>query len=91
MKAKYYRAGELVDTVFPMEVSPTWKAIEHGLELVKKGIIWRIQSGTKVQIWRDLWVPRKPSMMITLKKGRSRLCWVSQLMVTEDGSGMKEC
>jgi hypothetical protein len=42
-----------VDTVFPGEASPTWRAIEHGLELVKRGIIWRISSGAKVNIWRD--------------------------------------
>jgi hypothetical protein len=38
-------------------VSPTWKAIEHGLKLVKKGIIWCIRSGTEVNIWRDPWIP----------------------------------
>jgi hypothetical protein len=50
LKAKYYPMGELVDTTFPTEVSPTWRAIMHGLELLKKGIIWRIQSGAKVNI-----------------------------------------
>jgi hypothetical protein len=39
LKAKYYPGGELIDIVFPMEASPTWRAIEYGLELVKKGII----------------------------------------------------
>jgi hypothetical protein len=70
----------LVDTVFPTDSSPTWKAIEYGPELLKKGIIWRVSSGTKVQIWRDPWIPRPPSLKISLRKGRSRLRWVSQLM-----------
>jgi hypothetical protein len=39
LKAKYYPNSNLVDTVFPSDTSPTWRAIEHGLELVKKGII----------------------------------------------------
>jgi hypothetical protein len=30
----------------------------HGLELLKKGIIWRIGDGKKVRIWRDNWIPR---------------------------------
>jgi hypothetical protein len=51
LKAKYYPMGQLVDTAFPTEVSPTWRAIMHGLDLLKKGIIWRIQSGSKVNIW----------------------------------------
>jgi hypothetical protein len=48
LKAKYIPNGELVDIVFPSEASPPWRAIEHGLELLKKCIIWRIQSGEKV-------------------------------------------
>jgi hypothetical protein len=50
LKAKYYPNGDLVDTVFPGEALPIWKAIEHGLDLVKKGIIWRIGSGSRVNI-----------------------------------------
>jgi hypothetical protein len=73
LKAKYYPNGELVDTVFHGDVSPTWKAIVHGLELVKKGIIWRIRAGAKVNIWRDPWIPRQPSFRISLRKGRSRI------------------
>jgi hypothetical protein len=70
----------LEDAVFPREASPTWRAIEHGLKLVNKGVIWRIRSGAKVNIWRDPWIPRPPSLKIMLRKGRSRLRWVSQLM-----------
>jgi hypothetical protein len=54
LKAKYYPRGVLVDTVFTGDASPTWRSIEHGLELLKKGIIWRIGSGSKVQIWRPM-------------------------------------
>jgi hypothetical protein len=43
--------------------------------------VWRVGSGSKIQIWRDLWLPREPSRRITLKKGRARIRWVSQLMV----------
>jgi hypothetical protein len=56
------------------------RAIEHGLDPVKKGIIWRVGSGSKIQIWHDTWIPRPPSRKISLRKGRTRLRWVSQLM-----------
>jgi hypothetical protein len=55
--------------------------VEHGLELVKQGIIWRIGLGSHVNIWRDPWINRAPSRRITLKKGHGRIKWVSQLMV----------
>jgi hypothetical protein len=66
--------------VFPGDASQTWHAIEYGLQLLKRGIIWRVGTGSKIQIWRDQWIPRPPSLKITLKKGRMRLRWVSQLM-----------
>jgi hypothetical protein len=40
MKAKYYPAGELTDTAFIKNPSPCWQGIAHGLELLKKGIVW---------------------------------------------------
>jgi hypothetical protein len=39
LKAKYFPRGELVDTMFPSDASPSWRGIEHGLDLLKKGII----------------------------------------------------
>jgi hypothetical protein len=80
LKAKYYPNVNLVDTVFSSDASPTWKAVKYGVELLKKGIIWRVGSRSMIQIWRDLWIPRASSQKITLRKGRSRLRWVSQLM-----------
>jgi hypothetical protein len=82
LKAKYFLRGELVDTVFPSDASQSWRGIEHGLNLLKKGIIWRVGDRSKIQIWRDPWVPRPPSLGIKVKKGRARIRWVSQLMVT---------
>jgi hypothetical protein len=45
MKVKYFPNGELLDTAFPTVMSPTWRIITHGLELLKQGIIWRIGNG----------------------------------------------
>jgi hypothetical protein len=59
LKAKYIPNGELKDTVFHADASLTWKAIEYGLELIKKGIIWRIGMGSKVP-----WIGRAPSRRI---------------------------
>jgi hypothetical protein len=39
LKTKYYPNGNLLDTSFPIDQSPTWRAIVHGLELLKKGTI----------------------------------------------------
>ena len=40
LKARYYPNGDLIDTVFSGNPSPTWSAISYGLELLKKSTIW---------------------------------------------------
>lgn len=84
LKAKYYPRGNLVDTAFCSNPSQTWEAITYGLELLKKGIIWRIGCGSQVRIWRDPWIPREHSLRLTTRQGRCRLKWVSDLL-DQDG------
>ena len=80
LKAKYYPNGRLEDTVFTGNPSPTWQAICHGLELLKKGMVWRIANGQNVRIWRDRWIVRDPTGGLISPKGRCRFKWVSELM-----------
>lgn len=65
LKSKYYPRGELMDTVFASDASQAWRGIEHGLELLKKGLIWRVGMEKKIKIQRDQWVPRKIGLKIT--------------------------
>jgi hypothetical protein len=53
LKARYYPAGDLLDTAFIQNQSQTWQGIVYGLELLKRGIVWRIGDGSKVRIFRD--------------------------------------
>ena len=85
LRAKYYPNGPLVDTVFTGNASSTWKANEFGLELLTKGIIWRMGDGATVPIWRDPWIPRGTSCRPITPKRRCRLKWVAELLNT-DGS-----
>ena len=54
--------------------------MEFGLDLLKKGLIWRVGSGNQIRIWRHNWIPRIPTMKVTGKKVNCRLRWVSKLM-----------
>lgn len=62
-----------------------WKAIEHGLSLLKEGIISRVGNGRLVRIWCDPWLPRDFSRRPISSKGTSRLKCVLDL-INEDGS-----
>jgi hypothetical protein len=79
LKSKYYPVGDLADTAFIQNSSPSWQGIMHGLELLKHGVIWRVVSGSKIKIWRDNWVPRG-NLKIIGKASPSRLKWVSSLI-----------
>jgi hypothetical protein len=79
LKAKYYPSSNLIDTAFIQNTSPCWQGIIHGLELLKKGVIWRINDGTKVRIWRDNWLPRG-NLKVIGKASKSRIRWVSDLI-----------
>jgi hypothetical protein len=57
LKAKYYPNGLLLDIVFSGNGSSTWHEIEYGLELLKKGVIWRVGNGATIRAWRDPWIP----------------------------------
>lgn len=80
MKAKYCPNGELIDTVFPSVVSPTWRAIMHGLDLLKMGLIWRVANGEKIHIWRHNWLPRHSGLRVTGRKRPCRFKRVAQLL-----------
>jgi hypothetical protein len=51
----------------------------HGLELLKKGIVWRICNGKNVRIWRDNWIPRG-DFKITANVTKSRIRWVKDII-----------
>jgi hypothetical protein len=75
LKVKYFPLGELTDIAFIQNTSPGWQGIMHGLELLKKGIIWQIGNESKIRIWRDNWIPRG-DMKITNNVNNSILCRV---------------
>jgi hypothetical protein len=78
LKAKYYLVGDLLDTAFIQNSTPCWQGISHGLDLLKRGVIWRVVNGSKIKIWRDNWVLRG-NLKIIGKAKKSRLKWVSEL------------
>ena len=80
LRAKYYPNGNILDTVFPSSSSAVWKGITHGLELLKKGLIWRIGDGRSIRVWRDSWIPRPFSYKPITRQGVCRIRYVSDLL-----------
>jgi ribonuclease HI len=89
LKSIYFPRGNLLDTVFRQDASPSWHGIEHGLDLIKEGIIYRIGNGNKVNIWRDNWLPRDYNLKVSQGKTRTRIRRVNQLLAP-DGKSWNE-
>lgn len=85
LKARYYPHGNLVDTVFLGNASSSWQAISHVLDLLKKGLIWRVENGRSIRVWRENWIPRPHSYKPVSLQGRCRIRFVSGLL-NDNGS-----
>uniref|UniRef100_A0A453PN93 Reverse transcriptase zinc-binding domain-containing protein n=1 Tax=Aegilops tauschii subsp. strangulata TaxID=200361 RepID=A0A453PN93_AEGTS len=79
LKARYYPMGKLEDTVFSGNVSSSRQAISYGLELLKKGLVWRVGNGRSIRVWRDNWIPRPFSYKPISPQGRCHFRFVSDL------------
>jgi hypothetical protein len=90
LEARYYPSGNLIDTAFIKNQSQTWQAIVYGLELVKKGLLWRIGNGTMVKIYRDNWLPRPSAMKVEGRRRSLLLKWVSELINHENMTWREE-
>jgi hypothetical protein len=81
LKSVYYPRGNILDTVFRQDGSPSWHGIEFGLELIKEGIIWRIGNGRSVHAWRDNWIARDYNLKASPGKMNNRIRRVDQLIL----------
>jgi hypothetical protein len=80
LKACYYPRGNITATVFTGNPSSSWTTISYGLELLKKGIVWRVGNGRSIRIWRDCWLPRISNGQVLAPKRSWRIKWVSELL-----------
>lgn len=47
----------------------TWQSIVACLQTFKRGHIWRVGSGSNINIWDDHWMPSSPSRKVISRKG----------------------
>lgn len=62
-----------------------WPSILQGIELVKKGMIWRVGDGENLKIWLDPWLPRELPRRPVTPRGATILTQVAELI--DPGTG----
>jgi hypothetical protein len=64
LKARYFPNCDVLDAPQPRSSSYTWRSIQFGMKLVKKGLRWGVGDGEKIKILADPWIPGvKPYML----------------------------
>jgi hypothetical protein len=80
LKAKYYPTGDLLKAGPKKGSSFTWQSILEGLKTFKRGHIWRVGDGTKINIWTDHWIHTSASRKVVTDRGRCILRTVDELI-----------
>lgn len=85
LRARYYPDGNIMEAQARPCISYAWRSLLHGLDLVRQGYIWRIGSGSSVNIWRDPWIPRAWSRGVITPRNGNLLETVDELISPIDG------
>jgi len=56
LKGRYFPHGDFWNAKQPRNSSYTWRSLMFGRELLKKGVIWRVGNGKKIQLIKDRWI-----------------------------------
>lgn len=80
LSAKYYPNSSILEAEGKNGISYTWRSILKGVQLLKKGIIWRVGTGSNINIWSDPWIPRGSTRKIITQKGRNLINKVNDLI-----------
>lgn len=58
LKGRYYHDSEFLKCTRMKKASHTWRSILAGREVLKSGLIKRIDDGSNTNIWEDRWIPK---------------------------------
>jgi hypothetical protein len=67
--AKYNSHGDILKAGPEARSSFMWQSIVAGLATFKRGYVWRVGNGEKINIWQDPWIPSSPNRIIITRRG----------------------
>jgi hypothetical protein len=63
IKAKYYPESSILEAKIGWRPCFVWRSIFSSCDL-RDGLIWKVGNGTKIQIWKDRWLPNPTNFRI---------------------------
>lgn len=86
LKAEYFPNSTILEAKPKAAMLYTWRSVLRDIELVKKGMIWRVGDGVGLKIWDDPWLPRGFSRRPSSPRGACLLPDVDELIDPVSGS-----
>lgn len=80
LAAKYHLGSSLLEARPKRGISYAWRSILKGVELLKKGIIWRVGDGNNINIWSNPWLPRGITRKVSSVRGNHLVTKVAELI-----------
>jgi hypothetical protein len=77
LKAKYFPEGDILKALPSRNMSYTWRSILKGIDVLREGMVWRIGDGSKVDIWKDPWMPRETARRPVTPRGHTLISYQS--------------
>lgn len=87
LKGKYFPNGEFLSAT-RKKSSETWRAILHGREVLKKGVVKRIGPGTGTRVWEDNWIQAIPNLKPRVRLEEAACNVVADLFIRGPVCGM---
>jgi hypothetical protein len=78
--AKYYSHGDILKAGPKAGSSFTWQSIVAGVSTFKRGYLWRVGDGERINIWLDPWIPTSPDRRVISVRGNTVFNKVSDLI-----------
>ncbi|KAA3490760.1 reverse transcriptase [Gossypium australe] len=80
LKAKYFPNDQFLNSRLGNSCSYTWKSIWAAKDVLRKGLIWRVGTGTNISINNDAWVPEALHFRLSSTADSLRDCYVHMLI-----------
>ncbi|KAK1645023.1 hypothetical protein QYE76_062828 [Lolium multiflorum] len=84
LRAKYFNNGDLLSAKPVNGMSYVWRSILKGVEVLKRGVIWRVGNGANIRIWSDPWIPSSSTRGPSTIQSNTQLNMVADLL--DEGS-----
>ncbi|KAA3486462.1 reverse transcriptase [Gossypium australe] len=86
LKARYFSFLDILSAKVRSYPSLTWRSKCNARDLIDEGVLWRVGTGDRINIWNDPWLPGRENNRIVDQDVKTMWATVNQLIETTTGT-----